>query len=194
LEAFETNLAAQIAFFEEQFDISEDGYRELVKIELLRELIMETFEEDIPTEAEQTFLRHILVEEQALADELLVRLNEGEVWEDLAAEASIDDMTNQFGGALGWFTEQSAIDRFDLVIFPVLTEPVGDIEGPIQTLEGWHLFEIVEREIRPLSASLFRQAVQNAFSAWLQDIREEADVVIMDDWIDRLPPTSSGTP
>jgi parvulin-like peptidyl-prolyl isomerase len=186
-EAFETNLTSQLATFEEQFGMSEQVYREFFEIELITQRIMETFEEDIPEEAEQTFLRHIVVEEQEQADELLERLNEGEAWDDLAAEASIDDFTNQFGGDLGWFTEQSAIERFDLVILPVLTEPIGDIEGPIQTFEGWHLFEIVEREIRPLSDSLFRQAVQNAFDTWLQDIRDEADIVIVDDWNKRLP-------
>jgi parvulin-like peptidyl-prolyl isomerase len=186
-EAFEDNLSSQLSFLEEQYGMSEQVYREFFNLELLTQRIMETFEEDIPDEDEQTFLRHIVVEEQELADELLVRLNEGEAWDDLAAEASIDDFTNQFGGDLGWFTEESAIDRFDLVILPVLTEPIGDIEGPIQTFEGWHLFEIVDREIRPLSDSLFRQAVQKAFDAWLQDLRDAADIVIVDDWVKHLP-------
>ena len=46
--------------------------------------------------------RHILVQNEALANELLARIRKGEKFEKVAAKESLDS-TKSAGGDLGWF-------------------------------------------------------------------------------------------
>ncbi|NIS82140.1 MAG: hypothetical protein GTO14_18460 [Anaerolineales bacterium] len=194
LEAYEAELNSRLANLEEQFDLTESGFRKLFEIQLLRQKLVETFEDEVAREQEQTLLSHIVVEDSEIAEEVLERLEAGESWEDLTLEYSTDSLTKDLGGDLGWITQEGLIDRYTLTALTAATQPVGDVVGPIQTSQGWHLFLIREREVRLLLDFDYEQAVQRAFTTWMQGVREASDIVILDDWIERIPsvPDSPG--
>jgi peptidyl-prolyl cis-trans isomerase C len=85
--------------------------------------------------------RHILVDTEEQAQELLLQLENGAPFERLAAEHS-NCPSGQSGGDLGEFSPGQMVPEFDRIVF---NEAVGEIHGPIATQFGYHLIEITRR-------------------------------------------------
>jgi len=76
-----------------------DVYRAQLLIEKLRE---EYFELQVPVSAEQRHVMAIFLESKSQADEVWNRLLDGEDFSELAGELSLDSLTKQESGDLGW--------------------------------------------------------------------------------------------
>lgn len=85
--------------------------------------------------------RHILVEDKALAEELLERLGAGEEFAELAAEYGTDG-TKSRGGDLGCFGEGTMVAEFQEA---VESAEVGEPVGPVETQFGYHLLLVYDR-------------------------------------------------
>ena len=163
--------------------ISEAEYRQIARTLVLRDKLRQALAEEVPQRAEQVRARHILVETEEEANEVMDRLEAGEDFADLAAELSLDTASAVDGGDLGFTPRGRFVDAFDEAVFSV---PVGEISDPVQTQFGWHIFEVMEREERDLSAGDYRQAQQLALSNWLEEARLQA--TIEDYWtVDKAP-------
>ncbi|MFT4792737.1 MAG: peptidyl-prolyl cis-trans isomerase C [Paracoccaceae bacterium] len=114
---------------------------------------------------------HILVSDQALADDLRKQLDDGAAFADLAAEHGTDGTKTQ-GGDLGWFEQGQMVPEFAEAAF---AGEEGAFVGPIQTQFGWHLIHVTGKRDRPapifdslkdeLSAELADAAAQVAITA-----------------------------
>lgn len=93
------------------------------------------------TAGEQRRASHILVESEALANELAERLVAGEAFEALAEEHSIDTDSAEQGGDLGWIERGTFMEQFEDALF-ALDE--GEVSGPVRTGFGWHLIRADE--------------------------------------------------
>jgi len=167
------------------FGVDEATVRAVREAQLYRERLRETFAEQVAPEQEQVWARHILVSDQALAEELLGRLQGGESWEALAAEFSQDESNKDQGGDLGWFARGVMVEPFEQAAF---AGEVGQVVGPVQSDFGWHLIEILGHEVRPLDPDSYERELSRLFNEWLDQATQEAEVVIHDYWVDRLPP------
>ena len=106
---------------------------------------------------EQRQARHILVlsgddeaAAEALAQELVGRIEAGESFAELAAEYSGDGTTSSLGGDLGARTRQQLSDELGSAVFTMAS---GEISGPIKSEFGFHvvrLDEILEQGPLPL--------------------------------------------
>ena len=167
----------------ENVGISEAKYRQIVRTLVLRDKLRQALADEVPERAEQVHARHILVETEEEANEVIERLKAGEDFADLAAELSLDSGSANEGGDLGFVPRGRFVDAFDEVVFSL---PVDEISEPVQTQLGWHIIEVLEREERDLSAADYRQAQQMALSSWLEDARTQA--TIEDYWtVDKAP-------
>ena len=108
----------------------------------------------------------------------------GEEWGDLASEYSIDESNKEQGGDLSWFSRGRMVETFEEAAFAA---EIGEIVGPVETDFGWHLIEILGHEDRELDASSFGLAVSQALNALISEIRETAEIEILDYWVDRVP-------
>ncbi|HSM20012.1 MAG TPA: peptidylprolyl isomerase [Hyphomicrobiales bacterium] len=139
-------------------------------------------------EEERIRARHILVASEDEAKDIAGRLAEGETFEELAAQYSLDGSKEQ-GGDLGFFTAEEMVDPFSEAAFAL---EVGEVSDPVQTEFGWHLikledrrtggaqpFEDVEDAIRLV---LLRQAVQDK----LVELRKTAEIEVHDPDLKRL--------
>jgi peptidyl-prolyl cis-trans isomerase C len=137
---------------------------------------------------ERVRARHILVASEDEAKDIAGRLANGEAFEELAAEYSLDGSKEQ-GGDLGYFTAEEMVDPFSEAAFAL---EAGEVSQPVQTQFGWHLikledrrtggaqpFEDVENAIRMV---LLRQAVQDK----LVELRQTADIDVFDPDLKRL--------
>ena len=141
----------------------------------------------MPRDQEKTKLRHIQVESEEVAEEVILKLGAGDTWEDLALEYSQDPLTKDSGGDLGWMTESTIRYRFGTSAESIFTEAIGNIVRAIPSTQGWHLIEIMGREMQSLNAGEYQQALNDEFDARLSEMRASAEITIADDWFERLP-------
>ncbi len=90
--------------------------------------------------------RHILVETQEEAQDILNRLQEGADFAVLAAELSTDESNKDQGGDLGWFGRGRMVPEFERAAFE---GEIGLYPTSIETEFGFHVLEILAREHRP---------------------------------------------
>ena len=85
--------------------------------------------------------RHILVQEQAEAEEIIELLADGADFAELAQERSIDPGSAAQGGALEPAPRGAWLQEFDDAVW---TAEEGEIVGPVQTQAGFHIIEVVD--------------------------------------------------
>jgi parvulin-like peptidyl-prolyl isomerase len=188
-EAFRANLQRYLDSLV-LFEIDEAALRAQARAQLYLELLQNEFEDTVPQIQEQISARHILVETEDEAIEILLLLEGGEEWESLAAEFSIDESNKDDGGNLGWFPRGVMVDSFEESAFAA---EVGMVTGPIETAFGWHLIEVLDRAERELETPIFQQTVFREFQDWLQARREESEISLPDYWVTRIPDLPGGS-
>lgn len=108
---------------------------------------------------EEIRARHILVETEEEAQDIIARLNEGGDFAEIAGEAS-QDGSAQNGGDLGYFARGSMVPAFEEAAFAL---EIGNYtEEPVETQFGWHVIKIEDK--RTQEAPAFEQ-VQNQIRA-----------------------------
>ncbi|MEO1631959.1 MAG: peptidyl-prolyl cis-trans isomerase, partial [Bacteroidota bacterium] len=123
-----------------------------------------------PADGQTVRARHILVQEEAGARNLLVELENGTTFEDLAAQHSTDTSNKDRGGDLGWFGEGRMVPEFQAAAFAA---PVGEVVGPVQTQFGYHLIRVDARATRDAVVIPLRREVAVDFDG----VQERAEDV-----------------
>ena len=81
---------------------------------------------------------HILVKEEALANELLAKLEKGASFQQLAKKHSTCP-SGRNGGDLGEFRQGQMVPAFDKAVF---TCPLIKPFGPVKTAFGYHIIKV----------------------------------------------------
>ena len=89
----------------------------------------------------QASARHILVDTEALCQQLKTDIENGADFADLAKQHSTCP-SGQRGGELGSFGPGMMVPEFDEVVF---RDELNTVHGPIKTQFGYHLLEITSR-------------------------------------------------
>ena len=84
--------------------------------------------------------RHILVEQEFEAKDLMKKIEEGKPFEDLARSFS-KCPSGKKGGDLGAFGKGQMVPSFDEAAFAL---KVDEISGPVRTQFGYHLIQRYE--------------------------------------------------
>ena len=144
--------------------------------EILAAKMVATIAETVAPSADQIHARHILVATQDEAENLRVRIMEGEDFAEIARTYSIDASTRPAGGDLGWFPIGYLM--WVEVEAAAFEQTPGEISSVIQSELGYHLVETLEQGEHQLDyeARLFLQ--EHAVQDWLTDQRQTADIQI----------------
>jgi parvulin-like peptidyl-prolyl isomerase len=149
--------------------ISEQEYREMIAVELLREKLRQALAEKVPTTAEQVHARHILLDSEEEAKKVLEELKAGADFAELARKYSKDEDTKENGGDLGWFPKGEWEPAFDAVAFSL---KVGEISDVVRTSRGYHIIKVEGHEMnRELDPDYLAQKRAAALDEWLQQAR-----------------------
>lgn len=186
-ETFQAEYQDLLKSYQEDIQLNEQDVRNIIRNQLLYEKMQETIlaELGVTPEQEVIWARHILVEDEATAQEVLSKLNAGEDWTSLAAEYSTDTSNKDNGGDLGWFYRGTMVSEFENAAFAL--KEIGEISQPVQTQFGFHIIQLLGRETRRLSDTEWEQFKTNQFQKWLSDLRASAKIEIDESWRERVP-------
>ena len=162
----------------EFYGISEESFREDARLNLLvRKLAMTRIElsddelrgffdehKYLFEQAEEIEVRHILVETEEAAAEVVERLAGGEDFAELAAEFSIDQSNKDNAGYLGFFGRGVMVPEFEEAAFGMT---VGEVSGVVESPFGFHIIELLDR----------RDAVEVAF----EDVEDDVNDAFIED-------------
>lgn len=152
-----------------------EDYREMLRQSMISQRAMEAVTGGLQTEAEQVHARHIQVESEEEAREILAQLQQGADFATLARERSTDLATRENGGDLGWFPRGMVAPELENAAFALQPGEVSDV---LPLGEGYHLIQLVEREAaRPLPPDMQIELQQAAFERWLAELRAAATIV-----------------
>lgn len=168
----------------EEINVSEDYLRQYVYHYLLDQKVQEQVYAEVSVVQDQVWARHILVETEDEAKDVLARLDAGEDWNALAAELSLDTSNNTSGGDLGWFPKGYMVEPFEEAAFAL---GVGEVSQPVETDYGWHVIQVIGHEERALSADDYEYAQQLHYQQWLDDAKASMTIKINDVWKDIVP-------
>ena len=127
---------------------------------------------------ESVSARHILVESEEKAKDILAKIEKGEMTFEDAAKAFSSCPSSQQGGDLGEFGRGQMVPEFDTACFEM---EVGEVRGPVQTQFGFHLIKLEKKnEAKPLTfeevkahlqEKLLSEAQQKAYQSKMNQLR-----------------------
>jgi foldase protein PrsA len=164
-----------------------EDLRAIFEVQILAEKLQEEVTADLIPFKDEVWARHILVDTEEDAQEVLAALDSGESFHDLAAEYSVDDSNSQEGGNLGWFDTEMMVPEFTEAAFSL---EKGEISDPIKTDFGYHIIQVISKRESQIPASQFQANKQEAFANWLSEQRNSReDIIIYDEWEQHVPTT-----
>lgn len=194
-KSFNNDYDDYISYLRSYARVSEKNIFDFFKRIVLREKITEVVITDLPLEEEKLWARHILFRDpdtgKAQAEAFLERVKAGEdfvaVADELSAAAPVDEATmesNVIFENLGWFGEGTMVETFEMAAKEL---EIGEISEVVETDFGWHVIQLLGRDVQPRSQYNLDQLQAQAFETWLGGKRQEYTVDISPDWITVVP-------
>ncbi|MCB8943750.1 MAG: SurA N-terminal domain-containing protein [Ardenticatenaceae bacterium] len=165
---------------------TEDEFTEAIARDMATEFMASRVTESVPFAVEQVHARYIQVDDPALAQTLHQQLQNGDDFALRAQQYSLDQVTAQAGGDLGFFT------RWSLTV-PEVAEAAfnlqsGELSDVIAVTDAdtaqttYFLVQTIERdEQRPLTSQMRYTLLTQTFLEWLDQQRANADITILVD-------------
>ncbi len=131
---------------------------------------------------QEVHARHILVETEDEAKQVVQELKNGADFAELAKKKSKDPGASD-GGDLGFFTKDQMVPEFSAVAFSL--EP-GKISDPVKSQFGWHVIKVEEKRNRkPPDFEQVKPQIENyltrkAQGATVEKLRADAKVERLD--------------
>ncbi len=200
-------------YFGEAKDIAKvdrDVVYDIFYLRALRLALRDEIAKDLPTESVWAESRHILVSAdnpdpnasgatfdpaicetdawqtaKVEADAIYSELQAGEPFALLAQTASDDPGSGANGGNLDWAeVEQTYVESFADAI---VNAQVGAITEPVCSQFGWHIIQVLDREVREVNAIDLRQRQQEAYQEWEDNLLIDIDVERDENWTEHIP-------
>ena len=192
-KAYKNNYDDFMSYVKNYAKVSADDIFDYYESLIYREKVSNAVIIDIPPEEEMLWARHILFQDadtgEQEAKDFISRIQSGEdfgeVAQEIADEAggNPEDITVRYED-LGWFGEGMMVEPFDSVARSI---EVGKISDPVQTSFGWHVIQLLGRDLQPRDQADIDRLRQEAFQEWLAVRRTEAQVDINPNWISVVP-------
>lgn len=128
--------------------------------------------------------RHILVDTEEKAKEILAKIKAGGDFAALAKENSTDTGSKEQGGFLGYFGRGQMVPEFEKAAFTMIK---GQVSEPVKTNFGWHIIKLEDRRRKPPpSFDDVKETILNSLAVLkaqevVAALRKKADVEYLDD-------------
>ncbi|HAJ90848.1 MAG TPA: rotamase [Rhodospirillaceae bacterium] len=117
--------------------------------EFSADLVKKTYDDIVKgmPKVEEVHARHILVDSEAQAKDIITKLNGGAKFEDLAKEFSKDKSNATSGGDLGYFAQTDMVKEFSDAAFALKANEYT--KTPVKTQFGFHVIQSLDKRQRP---------------------------------------------
>jgi peptidyl-prolyl cis-trans isomerase C len=96
---------------------------------------------------QEWLIRHILVDQEALAQSLIQRLQQGADFALLASEHTVDPDSKAQGGVVGWVSQNQLVPEIVPIVRQMQAPQLW--ATPVRTARGWHVLNL--QALRPLT-------------------------------------------
>ena len=151
--------------------ISESTFRSVYENQIYREKLLAVIAKDAPHSQEEALVRHVLVDNDQLANIVYSLLNSGQDFGELAKKYSKDTASAANGGNMDWFGKGAMVPEFEQAAF---SQPIGEIGKPVKSQYGYHIIQVIARQDMPATASQYEQNQQTMFTDWLTKTSTDA--------------------
>lgn len=165
---------------------TEEQFREAIARDMATEFMAAKVTESVPFAVEQVHARYLQVDDLALAQTLHQQLANGDDFALRAEQYSLDQVTAQVGGDLGFFTAWSlTVPEVAEAAFSLQSGELSDVIAVTNETNGqttYFLVQTIERDAqRPLTAQMRYILLRQTFLEWLEQQRATADIAIFVD-------------
>jgi len=139
---------------------------------------------DMFNQGESVKASHILIDDEAKAEEIAKEINDGLAFEEAATKYS-SCPSNANGGDLGHFTKGRMVPEFEAAAFEM---KVGEVSAPVKTQFGYHIIKVTDRkeeaiqsfdEVKnQLSQQLMAKKQQEIYLNRVDELKKEYEVKI----------------
>ena len=179
-------------------DLWKKGVKETFLIKGLEELVSQDIEvtnEEVQnywTSNQDAFkkdlvhVRQVLVKTEADAKQIRAVLDQGKSFEEVIEEYSIDPLTKNQKGEMGWVSRGSSFKGFDEIVFRLKPQ---SISPPIKSRFGYHIFQVLEKKVaNEVALEDFQEKIvriirqQKWFSqrdVWIAQQKREANIQVV---------------
>jgi peptidyl-prolyl cis-trans isomerase C len=135
-----------------------------IEATVTEQAVRERYEQVAKTTAakEEVSARHILVQTEQQAKDVIVELKKGGNFSDIAKAKSIDPSGKQNGGDLGFFTREEMVPEFSEAAFKL--KDGETTEAPVKSQFGWHVIKVEARRTSSASLDEMRDQITNDMS------------------------------
>ncbi len=140
----EPEFKAELARLRENLLISYAGQKVFSSVKITDDEVKAYYDENKEkfAEGETVNADHILVDSEEKANEILAKINAGEISFGDAAREYSSCPSRERGGNLGDFGRGQMVPEFDTAVFEMAE---GEVRGPIKTQFGYHLIKLNSR-------------------------------------------------
>lgn len=162
-----------------------DGMRDQLAYEFLMAYLSEQ-NPDLTISEAYSNLQHILVDDEALANDLYDRAVAGEDFAALAGEFSTDTYSAASGGELGWSPTSAYVPEFAAAADALA---VGGISAPVKSDYGWHIIKKIAEVVagttlaevpEDVRSSVTTDELNVAYTEYVASLRSDAEIVYTD--------------
>ncbi len=172
----------RVARFESQV-LEQEYMSRRMKDEVTDEKLQSAYQELVKNSpgGEEVRARHILVETEEQAMEVIARLKKGEDFAALAKSVS-KGPSGRAGGDLGYFTVEKMVPSFSKAAF---STKIGEFTAkPVRTQFGWHVIKVEDKRkqqpptFNEAKPDLRRSMSQDIKSKLIAELRDKADITV----------------
>ena len=197
-EEINTEFEAVKAQYGESFELvlaqngfTEDTFKNNVRFGLLQQKAtadVEVTDEEIQAYFDENFAgsgatelnaRHILVEDEKAAKEVIAKLDAGEDFAKLAGEFSTDTGSAAQGGDLGWFSEGMMVPEFQDAAAALEKD---EISAPVKSEFGYHIIQLLDK--RDITLENKKEEIRETIAATKGDLNTRIAELIKEAKVD----------
>ncbi len=163
--------------------LTAESFHNLVYQEMVAGLVAEQVTANVPFTAEHVRARYIHVNDLAVAQDILFQMQNGGDFYTLAQLYSVDSETAQNGGDLDYFSQGTLlIPEIETAAFALEIGQTSDVIT-VTGADGqasYYLVQLIDRDpTRPLDGRQRNTLLDQTFTTWLQQQRDQADIVLL---------------
>ena len=144
--------------------------------------LRDAYEAQLDTRFATRAVRHILVDTEEEADDVVEQLEDGADFGELAGEVSEDPGSAPHGGEYDHQPRGQYVEEFDDAVWE---SEIGELVGPVETQFGFHVIEVTDEQIDEfeevrdeLEEELTGGEAQQTFQAMVEAAFAEAEVEV----------------